>query len=135
VSYRRRTDGLVRDDLDALNVASRLEDLTQHIFRDAWVQSSHVQRALVRLGGCTTGHVARAAAGGRHGGHGPAGQGRAHGGRDRVGVLGDDWGERRGHLLLLWSALIHSIVPRGARVGRRRRHISPRVPSVGHLGG
>jgi hypothetical protein len=128
VSYRWRTCSLVGNDLDALDVASGLEDLTQHVLSDSGVQSTNIQRALVRLRGSATRNVARLAAGR---GHGVGAHGRADGGRDRVVVLrDDDRGERRGRHVLLWLALV-SVVARSAS-RRRRGKRSPRVLLVGH---
>jgi len=45
---------LVGNNLDTLDVASRLEDLTQDVLRDAGIQASDIQRALVRLRSCAT---------------------------------------------------------------------------------
>jgi hypothetical protein len=135
LSYRRGADGLVWDDLDALDVASRLEDLPQHVLGDAGVESAHVQSALVGLGSRATGDVARASAAGRHAVQARvAGQGRAHGGGDRVRVLRDDHRrERRRRHVLLRNALVPSIVPRGAP-GRGRRQVASVLLLVGHGG-
>ena len=131
VSYRRRTDGLVRDDLDALDVASRLENLTQHFFSYSRVQSSHVEGSLVRFGRGATGHVAWPATARRHGVQARvAGQGRSHGSWDGIRVLGDhDGGERRGRHVLLRLALV-AVEARGA--AGWRREITPGLLLVGH---
>lgn len=50
LTYGWRAGCLVRDDLDALDVASRLEDLAQNILRDTGIQSTNIQRPLVGLG-------------------------------------------------------------------------------------
>jgi hypothetical protein len=133
VSYRRRTDGFVWNDLNALDVASRLENLTQHIFSYSGVQSSHVEGSLVRFGRGATGHVAWSAARRHHGVVVPrvAGQGRAHGGWDGIVVLGDHHGrERRRRHVLLLPALV-AIVTRGA--AGRRGEVTPRLLLVGHV--
>jgi len=48
------THVLVRDDLHALHVAGRLEDLLQHVLGHAGVQAADVEGALVGLRGGTT---------------------------------------------------------------------------------
>jgi hypothetical protein len=134
VSYRRRTDGLVWNDLDALDMPSSLENLTQHIFSYSGVQSSHIERSLIRFGRGATGDVAWPAAAGRHCMVEPrvAGQGRSHGGRDGIVVLRDHNGrERRGHVLLR-DALV-AVVARGAAGGRGQ--VTPRLLLVGHGAG
>ena len=78
------TYGLVRDDLDVLNMASSLEDLAKNVFRDPRVQSSHVQRALIWLWSGAA-HESTSAVGGHH----LARHGRSHCGRNRVGILRD----------------------------------------------
>lgn len=119
-------------------MSSRLENLTQHIFSHSGVQSSHIQRAFVRFGSGATRDIARATAGGRHGGHGPprhytVAHGRADGSWDGIRVLRDDnGGERRRHVLLLLCARVPSIVARCASRGMGRGQISPRVSRVGH---
>jgi hypothetical protein len=132
----RKTHGwgagsLVGDNLDALDVASRLEDLAQDVFRDTGVESTNVQGALVWLRGGATRGIARTStsAGGRHD---TTRHGGADGGGDGVGVLGDDdGGERRGRHVLLGVALL-AVVAR--RTGRRRwgRQVAARRCRVGH---
>lgn len=117
---------LVRNDFDALDMASRLEDLPQHIFGDARVQASHIQGPFVRLRSGATRDVTGTATGWRH-------DIGAHGGADCSGngvvVLGDDDGrKRRGHVLLL-LALVAAIVTR--RAGRGRG-LSARGSRIGH---
>jgi hypothetical protein len=130
VSYRRRTDGLVWNNLDALDVASRLEDLTQHIFSYSGVQSSHIQGSLVRFGRGATRDVAWSTTARRHGVQARvARQGRAHGGGDGVRVLGDDHRrERRGRHMLLGSAVL-SVIARGSGW---RWEVTSRLLLVGH---
>ena len=53
-STKQATYILVGNNLDTLDVASRLEDLTQDVLRDAGIQASDIQRALVRLRSCAT---------------------------------------------------------------------------------
>lgn len=72
---------LVRDNLDILNVTSRLEDLAQDILGDSLVQSTNIERSLIRFGRSSS----EAGTGRRH--HGPVGRGDGAG--DRVVVLGD----------------------------------------------
>ena len=57
---------LVRNDFDALDMASRLEDLPQHVLGDARVQASHIQGPFVRLRSGATRDVAGTATGWRH---------------------------------------------------------------------
>lgn len=131
VSYRRSTDGLVGNNLDALDVASGLKNLTQHFFSYSGVQSSHVEGSLVRFGRGATRHIARPTTAGRHGVQARvARQGRSHGSRDGIRVLRDhDGGERRGRHVLLLLALM-AIEARGA--AGWRREITPGLLLVGH---
>ena len=92
---RRLTYVLIRNDLDADDMASSLKDLFQDILGDARVKTTNVQGPLVWFRGSpayeTTG------AGGRH--H-ISGHRRGNGGRDGVGVLGNHHGRagRRWHV-------------------------------------
>lgn len=124
------TNVLVRNDLDTLDMAGGLKDLTQDILGDPGVQAAHVQGSLVGLGGSATGDVAGASAGGRHD---VCAHGRADGGGDGVRVLGnDDRRERWGRHVLLGLAGSAAIVAGGACRGRGGRHLSLRGGSVGH---
>jgi hypothetical protein len=64
-TYSRRACGLVRDNLDALDVASGLENLAQNVLGDTGVQASDIQCPLVRLRRSTARGVT-SSAGGRH---------------------------------------------------------------------
>ena len=121
---------LVRNDLDALDVAGGLEDLAQDVLGDARVQASHIQCAFVRLGGGAARDVARPSAGGRHD---VCAHGRADGRRDGIRVLRDDDGceRRRGHVLLRLAGGA-AVVARGAGRGRRGRHLRLCGCRVGH---
>jgi len=119
-AYRWSARRLVRDDLDALDVAGGLENLAQHVLGDSGVQSTDVQGSLVGLGGSAARHVAGLAAGW---GHWVAGHRGADGGGDGVGVLrDDDRGQRGGRhvLLLLLLALVAIVAGGAARWGRRQ---------------
>ena len=72
---------LVRDNLNILNMTSGLEDLAQDILSDSLIQSTDIERSLVRLGRGSS----EAGTGRRH--HGLVGRGDGAG--DRVVVLGD----------------------------------------------
>lgn len=124
------TNVLVRNNLNALDVTSGLEDLAQDVLGDSRVQATHIQSSFVRLGSRTTRDIPSAAAGGRHD---VCAHGRADGRRDGIRVLRDDDGrQRRGRHVLLGLARSTPIVARGACGGRRRRHLSLRGGRVGH---
>jgi hypothetical protein len=100
-------------------MAGCLENLTQHFLCDPRVETSDIQRTLVRLGGGATHKSARAV-----GGHGGAvlAHGRRAGGRDGVGVLrDDDRRERRGGEVRRITAIVTVLVPRRPRGGLRGR--------------
>jgi hypothetical protein len=113
-------------------MSSGLENLTQHIFSHSGVESSHIERSLIRFGRGATGHVAWSTAARRHGVQaGVARQRRAHGGRDGIRVLRDHdrRKRRRGHVLLGYALV--AIVTRGAAGGRGK--ITPRLLLVRHF--
>lgn len=80
----QKTHVLVRDDLDALHVSGRLENLLQDILGHAWVKTSYVESSFVWLW-CSSSDLT-SCAGWRH-------ETGAHGSWQRVGVLRDVDGE------------------------------------------
>lgn len=127
-TYSRRACGLVGDDLDALDMASGFEDLTQNVLGDPRVQTTNVQCPLVRFRRSTARGVA-SSAGGRHD---TTRHGRADRSRDGIGVLWDDHRGERGRRHVLLSAALLAIVARGASGGRWRRQVGARRCRVGH---
>ena len=117
-----KTHVLIRDDLNALNMASGLKDLAQHILRDAGVQSSHVQRPLVRFRGCTA--SIGGSAGGRHDAAlvSASTHGRGDGRRDGVVVL-RDMERRRRHMRWIGTALPVFVAGCASVELRRRREL------------
>ncbi len=130
-TYGWGAGSLVGDDLNALDVASSLEDLAQHVLGDPRVESTNVQGSFVRLGRGTARSIARTStgAGGRHD---TAGHGRADGSWDGVRVLRDNYrGERRRRHVLLGVSLL-AIVARRTSRGRWRGQAAARRSCVGH---
>jgi hypothetical protein len=123
-TYRWGAGSLVRDNLNTLDVAGRLEDLAQNVLGDSGVQSTNIQGPLVGLRRGATRGVGRAASARR--GHDPSRHGRADGSRDWVRVLRDDDGGegRRRHVLL--SVALLAIVARRALCRRRGRQVGAR---------
>ena len=126
---------LVRNDLDILNMACRLEDLTQDIFGHALVQSANVESTFVGLrcgatkgGGGGRGHQTAVISGGH---------GRGDGSRDRVRVLRNMlWRWREVGWVCL--AILATFKSRGASVGLlgvRQLSWIGRSASVGHFAG
>lgn len=121
-----KTHVLVRNNLDVLYVTSSLEDLAQHILRDAGIQAADVQRPLIRLGGGAARE--RAAARRRH--DLIARHGRGNSGRDGVRV-GRDVQRRRRHVGV--GAVLAVLVAGSACVGLRRgRKLASGNTVVGH---
>lgn len=124
---RKKTYILVRDDLDVLNMACSLENLTQDFLSHSLVQSANVEGTLVGLRG---GATEATCAGGRHDASLVGGSGRSDSGRDRVGVLRDmkRW---RGHRL----AILGRFKARGASTSASLRRQLAWVgwsTSIGH---
>ena len=96
----RRTHILVRNDLHAEHVACGFKDLLQDVLSHPWIQSTHVESSLVRFGGGSA-HIASSACRRHHiaSGHG------GHGGRYRIGILGNDHRGTRGRGHVRWGAL------------------------------
>lgn len=94
---------LVRNDFDVLDVSSGFEDLSKHIFRNSWIQTSNIQCALIWLWSSTSNKASCTI----RGHHPILSHGRAYSGRDRIGVLRNNDGREgwRGHVRAL------SIVP------------------------
>lgn len=93
IAYRCWTGSrniLVRNNLDALDMARGFENLLQHFLRDSRIQSANVQGSLVGLWRCTA-HKASSAIG-RH--HLLSVHRGAQGCRYRIGVLGNAQGWR-----------------------------------------
>jgi hypothetical protein len=122
-TYRWGAGGLVRDNLNTLDVASRLENLAQDVLSDSGVESTNIQGPLVGLGRSAARGVGRAASARR--GHDPSRHWRADGSRDWVRVLrDDDWRERGRRHVLLGVALLavvarRALCRRGRQVGAR----------------
>lgn len=130
VTYSGSAGGLVRDNLNTLDVASRLEDLAQNVLSDSGIESTNVQGPLVRLRRGAARGVGGASGARRR--HDASRHGRADGGRDGVRVLRDDnGGERRRRHVLLGVALL-AIVARRAGGGRWGRQAGARGCGVGH---
>lgn len=129
LTYGRRAGSLVRDDLNALDVASGLEDLTENIFGHTRVESTNVQSPFVRLRGGTARSVAGASSAGRR--HDSTRHGRADSSRDGVRVLRDDDRSEGGRRHVLSVALL-AIVARRTSGGRWRRQVGARGCRVGH---
>jgi hypothetical protein len=55
-----RTYSLIRNDLHTLHVSSRLENLSEYLFRDAWIKAADIQRPLVWLWRSSADKTARA---------------------------------------------------------------------------
>lgn len=116
---------LIGDDLDVLDVAGSLEDLSQDILGDSRVQTTDVQRALVGLRGGAARE--RATAGRRH--DLIATHGRGDGSRYRIRV-GWDVQRWRRHVGIGAVAIF---VARSSSTGLRgRRKLVPRDASIGH---
>lgn len=122
---------LVRNDLDVLNMAGRLENLAQDVFCDAGVQASNIQSTLVRLRSSAA--TERAAAGRRHNAALVAASAHRRGdrGRDRVRVLRDVQRGRR-HVGGVRGSVLAVLVAwsTGVRLGRGRQLTRGRGRSV-----
>lgn len=105
-----QTHIFVGDNLNILNVTSSLENLTKNILGDPLVQSTNVQRPLVRLGSCSS----EAASAGW--GHHIDLTGRGDGSRDGIVVLGDMQRRRRKGLSL---SILDTFESRCASIGLR----------------
>lgn len=91
---------LVRDNLDVLDVTSRLKDLSQNILRHTLIEATDVERPLVRFGSRST----KAGSRGENTASILRGPGRGDGGRDRIVVLRNVQ-RRRGNGLAVLPAI------------------------------
>lgn len=131
---RMDTHILVGNDLDILNMPRRLEDLTKDIFCYTRVQSSDVERPLVRLRCRSTGEGTSATR--RH--HATALIAAAHRGRDcrrdGVGVLRDvkRWRRQMRSVALI---VLPILIPRGSSIRQRRGWELSVLNGIGHRDG